>query len=249
VRIVFLAADDPLYLPAFFERVLAERGADVARVYVVPPLYKGQTSRAAAWRYFRTFGVRDTVRLARRVAAARLHRRSIASVCARWGVSTAVARDVNADRFLDELRSLEPDVVVSVSCPQIFRRPLIEAGAMGCLNIHGANLPEYRGVMPSFWMLANGEREAGISIYFVNEQIDAGEVCGRRSFEILPGETLDDFLIRSKDIAAELLLDVLGSLERGAVVREPLDLASGSYYSWPDRAAVKRLRASGHALW
>jgi hypothetical protein len=58
-------------------------------------------------------------------------------------------------------------VIVSVSCPQIFKKELIELPARGCLNVHGASLPQYRGVMPSFWMLANGERQAGVSVYFV----------------------------------------------------------------------------------
>jgi methionyl-tRNA formyltransferase len=98
-------------------------------------------------------------------------------------------------------------------------------------------------------MLANQEKNAGVSIYYVNEKIDAGELCGQRIFEILPGESLDGFLTRSKAIAAELLLEVLGKIEDGVITRSPLNLAEGSYYSWPDKEAVKRFRANGHRLW
>jgi methionyl-tRNA formyltransferase len=164
-------------------------------------------------------------------------------------VACAEVSDVNADVFLDELRTLDPDVIVSVSCPQIFQAPLIDLPRFGVLNIHGAILPEYRGVMPSFWMLANGERLAGVSIYFVNEQIDAGDLCGQRVFEVLPDDSLDCFLRRSKRIAAELLLEVLGEMETGALGRTPLDLTEGSYYSWPDRATVRRFRAAGGRVW
>jgi methionyl-tRNA formyltransferase len=138
---------------------------------------------------------------------------------------------------------------VSVSCPLIFRTPLIELPPRGILNIHGAILPHYRGVMPSFWMLANGETKAGVSIYFVNEAIDAGEVAGLRIFDIEADDTLDSFLRRSKGIAAELLLEVLGRMDDETVERRPLDLAAGSYYSWPDRGAVERFRAAGRKLW
>ena len=136
-----------------------------------------------------------------------------------------------------------------MSCPQIFKKPLIELAPRGCLNIHGAILPAYRGVMPSFWMLAHDEREAGVSIFFVNEDIDAGELCGQRTFEIGPDETLDAFLRRSKRIAADLLLEVLAALEEGRVPRTPLDLSKGSYYSWPDREAVGAFRANGRRVW
>ena len=249
MRIVFLTTHDPLYLPAFFDRVLAERAADTCLVSIVPPLYGRQTARQAAWRYFRTFGARDTVGLARRTLAAALARRSVAAVCERHGVPHARTADVNALPFLDELRSLGTDVIVSVSCPQIFRKPLIDLPDRGCLNIHGAILPSYRGVMPSFWLLANGESRAGVSIYFVNEQIDAGDLCAQRVFDIRPEDSLDQFLIRSKAIAAELLLEVLDAVEQGTTQRIPLDLAEGSYYSWPDREAAQRFRAAGRSVW
>lgn len=248
MNIVFLTTDDPLYLPSFFDRVLEAR-SDVSAVFVAPPLYKNQTARGAAWRYLRTFGVADTWRLATRVASAKLRRRSIEQVCDRHGVQCEPVGDVNAPAFLERLRALGTELVVSVSCPQIFKAPLIELPQRGCLNIHGAILPEYRGVMPSFWMLANGEKLAGVSIFFVNEEIDAGELCGQRIFEIRPEESLDDFLLRSKEVAADLLLEVFGRIDEGSVGRTPLDLSAGSYYSWPDREAVQRFRAAGRRLW
>jgi methionyl-tRNA formyltransferase len=249
MSIVFLTTDDPLYLPPLFERVLERYGEQTLMVYVVPPLYKGQTVLQAAWRYFRTFGLGAVVGLALRTVRAKLRRQSIAAVSAKRGVPCAEARDVNAPEFLDELRRLGPDVIVSVSCPQIFKKPLIDLPPKGLLNVHGAILPHYRGVMPSFWMLANGERTAGVSIYFVNEQIDAGDLCGQRVFDISSDESLDTFLRRSKQVAAELLIEVLGDVERGEASRTALDLSLGSYYSWPDKEAVRRFRASGRRLW
>jgi len=247
INVVYLTTDDPLYLPAFFERVLSVR-TDEAAVFIVPPLYKNQSSTAAAWRYFRTFGAAAAVSLAVRTARAKLREQSIARVCDNHGVLSETICDVNEPAFLDRLRARGTELIVSVSCPQIFREPLIELPQRGCLNIHGAILPEYRGIMPSFWMLANGEKEAGVSIFFVNEDIDAGELCGQRTFEILEHESLDEFLQRSKAIAAELLLEVLGDIDTGSAARTPLDLSKGSYHSWPARDDVRRFRAAGRRL-
>lgn len=248
MKIAYLTTDDPLYLPSFFERVLSSR-ADQSAVFVVPPLYKNQTTLSAARRYLRTFGLRAAVGLTARVARAKLSRRSVERACERHGVPCDTIDDVNAPEFLERLRSLGTELIVSVSCPQIFKQPLIELPSRGCLNIHGAILPAYRGVMPSFWMLANGEQEAGVSIFFVNEDIDAGELCAQRSFTIEPGETLDEFLRRSKEIAAELLLELLSQIEAGTVVSTPLDLSKGSYYSWPKREDVRRFEAAGRRVW
>ena len=249
MRIVFFAADDPLYLPDFFGRVLDERGTDTLAIYLTPPLYRNQTSFGAAWRYLRTFGPGATLRLVGRLLRSRRERRSIASVCAERGIPVETIPNVNAPEFLERLSQQSPELVISVSCPQLFRRPLIEIPTRGLLNIHGSILPAYRGVLPAFWMLANGERRAGVTVFLVNEGIDTGDVCGQEVFEILPEETLDQFLRRSKAIAAELLLKVIGAFESGTVRPARLDLTQGSYHSWPDRDAVARFRARGRRLW
>ena len=246
---IYLTTDDPLYLPAFFERVLRDRASGTRAVFVVPPLYKRQTPLDAAWRYAQTFGAMAAVGLAGRVALAKTRRQSIEAVCLRHQVRCETIADVNAPEFLAELRRLGAELLISVSCPQIFKQPLIDLPPAGILNIHGALLPQYRGVLPSFWMLANGEKQAGVSIYYVDARIDAGDLCGQRVYDILPGDTLDSFLQRSKAVAAELLLEVLDKIDRGQVTRTPLDLADGSYYKWPDAAAVKRFRAAGRRVW
>jgi methionyl-tRNA formyltransferase len=203
----------------------------------------------AALRYYKTFGLAASLRLGARIGMVTVRGQSIVSVCKKHGVLYELVPDVNDGKFLQRLREADTDLLISVSCPQIFKKPLIELPQLGCLNIHGAILPHYRGVLPSFWMLANKEKNAGVSIYYVNEKIDAGELCGQRIFEILPGESLDSFITRSKAIAAELLLEVLGKVEDGTITRSPLNLTDGSYYSWPDKEAVKRFLASGHFLW
>jgi methionyl-tRNA formyltransferase len=249
MKITFLTTDDPIYLPAFYERVLGKYGKETQAVYSVPPLYKNQTALQAALRYYKTFGLTASLGLGARVGMVTARGQSIASVCKKHGVSYELVPDVNAENFRQRLREAGTDLLISVSCPQIFKKPLIELPQLGCLNIHGAILPHYRGVLPSFWMLANQEKNAGVSIYYVNEKIDAGELCGQRIFEVLPGESLDSFLTRSKAIAAELLLEVLGKIENGTITRSQLNLADGSYFSWPDKEAVKRFRANGHRVW
>jgi methionyl-tRNA formyltransferase len=250
MNISFLTTEDPLYLPMFFQLVLPELAQrHTVRVFSVRPLYKNQSSGQAALRYLATFGVGATAQLATRVFRAKIAGQSIQSVCCRKDVAYQPVSDVNEPEFLDRLRCEETELLVSVSCPQIFGRALIDLPPRGILNIHGAILPQYRGVVPSFWMMANGERQAGVSIYFVNEAIDAGELCGQELFLIDPNETLDGFLLRSKRIAAGLLLRTIDSLELGTIERRPLNLSEGSYYRWPDAAAVRRFRASGRHLW
>ena len=247
--VVFFTIADPLYLADFFDRVFSEAGQGAYAVCIVPALYKSQSRLAAAWRFLSTFGVRSFLRLGVRELTAVFRGRSIAKVCRARGIACERVRDVNAPDFRAQLARMQPDVVVSVGCPQIFQRELIQLPRKACLNVHGSILPRYRGVLPSFWMLANDEKEAGVSVHLVDEQIDAGDVCGQRVFEIPPNESLDGLLRRSKVIAADLVVEVLEKLERGELARKPIDPNVGSYYSWPDRQAWRRLEATGHRLW
>jgi methionyl-tRNA formyltransferase len=249
MTVVFFTIADSLYLTDFFDRVLSDAEQTVGAVFLVPALYKGQGRLAAAWRFVSTFGVRAFVRLASRELTASLRGHSIAKVCRAHGVACERVRDVNASEFRARLASMQPDVIVSVGCPQIFERELIELPRKACLNVHGSVLPHYRGVLPSFWMLANDEKEAGVSVHLVNDRIDAGDVCGQRVFEIPANESLDGLLRRSKEIAADLVVEVLANVEEDRLQRRPIDLKEGSYYTWPDRQARRRLEAAGHRLW
>jgi hypothetical protein len=166
LRLAFLTAADPLYLPAFFDRVMNVYSAQTQAIYVVPPLYRSQTSVQAARRYYQTFGFKAFAGLARRLLQAKIRRQSVETVCKRHNVRTAKVRDVNAPAFLKELATLSPDVVVSVSCPQIFEKRLIELPHKGCLNIHGSILPSYRGIK---LLDARQRRDAGRRLDLLRE--------------------------------------------------------------------------------
>jgi methionyl-tRNA formyltransferase len=156
---------------------------------------------------------------------------------------------VNDPIFLERLRQKQIDLIISVSCPQVFRRPLIELPTRGCLNVHGAVLPKYRGIAPSFWMMANGELEAGVTVFLVNEDIDAGDVVACETFPIGERESLHEFIVRSKAIACRVLLRAVDLVEAGNPPTKPLDTRGGSYFSFPTREAFTRFLQRGRRLW
>jgi folate-dependent phosphoribosylglycinamide formyltransferase PurN len=227
VKIAILTANEPLYLPAFFERFLARRAGDVAAVAVCAPVYSKQSRFTMLKRYVKAFGVWNAVRLARRVVGAKVkdalgigrRRRRFYSVEAAarcCGVPVWHPDDVNAPAFRERLREAGVDLILSVSCPQIFKEDLIALPEQGCLNLHGADLPAYRGIAPSFWMLAKGETQAGVTIFRVGAGIDTGDVLGKRRFPIRPDDTLDSFIRRAKREACDLALETLDRIDQTA---------------------------------
>jgi len=250
---------EPLYLPAFFDRFLARRAKDVVGIAVCPPVYKNQSAFSMLRRYVKAFGLGNAARLAWRVLGVKIKdslrigyrkRRfcSVESAAGYYGIPVWRPQDVNAPDFLSFLRSKGVDLILSVSCPQIFKEPLIALPPKGCLNLHGADLPKYRGIAPSFWILARGEQEAGVTLFYVGAGIDTGDVAGKRIFPIRPDDTLDGFIQRAKREACDLALETLDRIEAGTVERTPLE-GKGSYFGFPTREAYREFRRRGRRLW
>jgi len=259
MKIAVMTAREPLYLPAFFDKFLKRRARDIAGVFVCSPVYKKHTIYSMLGRYVRSFGVWNTFILAFRVANAGMRDvlrigseqgrfYSIRSVAEAHGVDLLDCKDVNSPELLRHLRGLGVDLVLSVSCPQIFKKDLIDLPALGCLNIHGSNLPDYRGLMPSFWMMADGKDEAAVTVFFIDAGIDTGDVAGKRTIPIYDDDTLHSFIVRSKSEGCDLVLDVLDWIESGTLSREPLK-GKGNYCGWPTRQAYDRFRKRGRKLW
>jgi methionyl-tRNA formyltransferase len=103
-------------------------------------------------------------------------------------------------------------------------------------------------MLPSFWTLLNGEREGGVTVHYMNPGIDDGPIIEQRRFAIHPDDTVDTLIRRSKAVGAELLADVLGKLRTGTITTRPNNPAEGTYYSFPTRKDVSRLRALGRAV-
>lgn len=260
MNIVFLTADEPLYLPTFFTYVLKERAQDTKAIFVVPPRYGRDSTCRMAWKYFTAFGTVNLCKLVWKTLRVKFCDRlgighsyerfgSIKTLAASYGIDCELIPDVNDKAFLDRLRELKTDLIVSVSCPQIFRKPLITLPPLGCLNMHGAILPQYRGIAPSFWMMVNDEKRAGVTIFLINEDIDAGDVVEVEEFDIDSDETLEQFIIRSKAIAAQTLLRAIRKMEGGSPETTPLNKDAGSYYGFPSRQAYRQFRQRGRKLW
>ena len=259
LRIVFFAPEEPSVMPVYFERVIPELRAEIAALAVVSPIYKKSSWAGQARKFAGAFGWRDLAvegahylydrgaDLLRRVVPVGSFR-SIKSIARAAGIPVLTPGDVNDPAFLAELRALDPDLVISVSCPQIFKRELLELPRLGCINLHSALLPHYRGVLPTFWVLAKGESETGVTVHYMSPGIDGGEIILQKGVTIAPTETLHSLMRKCKLAAADLTLDAVSHFRAGAVPTTTNPADEGSYFSFPERADVLEFRALGRTL-
>jgi len=257
MRIVFITCDDVFYLPRFFARVLGSWAGDTAAIVVLPPLRDLKTTVQRSYELYGPWGfVRTSARYAIRKLGGRLgnwlpacRQLSVAGVAGHHGIPILRPPSVNAPEFVADVRErLRPDLIVSVAASQIFREPLLAIPSRGCVNIHGALLPRYRGMLPSFWTLLNGEREGGVTVHYMSAGIDDGRIIEQRRFPIHADDTVETLIGRSKALGAEVLSDVLARIKQGNVLTYPNNAAEGTYYSFPTRKDVRHLKALGRAV-
>ncbi len=257
MRIVFVTQDDVFYLPPFFQRVLARWGSETAALVILPPARSWNRTLRQGWTLYGPAGfVWQGLRYVARKAGSRLGRwvpawktLTVEGVARQFGVRVLRPRSVNEPGFIGQLRrEIRPDLVVSVAAPQIFGEELLRLPRLGCVNVHGALLPRYRGMLPSFWTLLRGEREGGVTVHYMAAGIDDGPIIAQRRFPIHPDDTVDSLIRRSKAVGAELLLEVLDQLRNGGVQARPNPVEAGSYCTFPSRADVRRLQALGRRV-
>jgi methionyl-tRNA formyltransferase len=173
---------------------------------------------------------------------------TVGAVAKKYGVPVHESTDVNSEEFLKMLRDNGVEFIVSISGTQLYRRALRDQTPFGIVNCHGALLPKYRGLMPSFWTLANDEKRGGVSVHYVDKKLDNGPIVVQKEYTIHSHDTLEDIMARSKDLAAEAIIECVQKVEGGMAREEmlPNPIEEQSHFSMPTKEDVKRFKAAGH---
>jgi methionyl-tRNA formyltransferase len=126
---------------------------------------------------------------------------------------------------VEAIRALAPDVVVVIAYGQILPRVVLEIPKIACLNLHASLLPRWRGAAPIQAAIAAGDRQTGITVMFMDEGLDTGDILLQRKIEIAADETGGSLHERLAQIAPDALLESLSLLETGKPPRTPQDNA------------------------
>ena len=143
---------------------------------------------------------------------------------------------------IEQIRTIAPDVIVVVAYGQILPRAVLEIPEIACLNLHASLLPRWRGAAPIQAALAAGDRETGITVMYMDEGLDTGDILLHRKIDILPTDSGGSLHDRLAETAPEALLESLRLLASGSAPRLPQDKSSATY-------APKLNRESGRINW
>lgn len=155
----------------------------------------------------------------------------VAAVAARYGVTTLKPTKIRTAEFLTELTAFAPDLLVVVAYGRILPNPVLEAARLMPINVHASLLPHHRGAAPVEGAILAGDRESGVTIMRITEQMDAGPILLQRSSELAPDETQGSLKTKLADLGASALLKALALIARGELHEQPQDESRATYTS------------------
>jgi len=155
-----------------------------------------------------------------------------------------IESSINSQNSLNTIKSFNPDLLVSILGNQIFKKPLIDLAPKGCINLHTALLPKYRGLMPTFWVMKNNEKYTGVSVFFVDEGIDSGPIIVQEKLEI--GKFTQEQLIkRTKKIGMELISKSIDLIQKDEVKLIKNNASEKTYFTFPTKEDVIQFKKNG----
>lgn len=250
MKVTLITQDDPFYLAEnldYLIRRLPKHTRVVSCVVLgVSPFGKRESFAQKALKTRDIFGTGFFLRYALKFALRRLRRApGVKDVLKTHGIPVIeLQKGINAPESLDRIRASGPELLISIAGNQIFKTALIKLAPLGCLNLHTALLPRYRGLMPSFWVLKNREPVTGVSVFYVDEGIDSGPILVQKEIGIA-GRSLEALIEYSKRVGMDAIVEAIEKIEKGDAATMPNDASQMTYFSFPTREDVKAFRAAG----
>ncbi len=260
LNILFVTQDDPFYVRCFFDEFFKiYPGLKRIRGVVIEKPMGKKSVLDLLKQMFAFYGPIDFFRVGIRYGKAKLLSQvgkslkkqdwlDLASMCKSYGIEVYRPNDIHCPEFLEQLRQKEIDLIISAAAPTIFRQDLIGLPRLGCINVHHAPLPRYRGMMPNFWQLYHGEKVVGITIHRINVRIDDGEILLQKQLEVQSDESLDQLIKRTKRAGAHFMVEAIELIRRGEIRPRENRPEKGSYFSFPAREDVRKFREMGYRL-
>lgn len=249
MRLLLITQEEPFYLSKnlrfLIENLTSEHRIIGAVVTKTSPFGKRESFLKKIIKTNKVFGNQFFLYYSLKFIFSKLCRDSVKKVLKNFKIPViALEGSINSKKNLEILESYKPDLLISVLGNQIFKKSLIDLAPKGCINLHSALLPKYRGLMPTFWALKNNEKYTGVSVFFVDEGIDSGPIIVQEKV-VIADKTQQQLIKETKQIGMNLILKSIDLIATGELELIENPESEKSYYSFPTRKDVKEFKQIG----
>jgi len=166
------------------------------------------------------------------------------------GIRVNTITDINNLQGVTHIAALKPHLIISIRFGQILQPQVIVLPEYGVINLHSGKIPQYRGVMATFWAMLNEEQEIATTLHFIDDaRIDAGRIISQRSQSINPQQCYLQNVISLYPAGVQDISKVMTQLAAGKEIKsQTIDTQDGQYYGFPDEDALHRFTKKGYKL-
>ncbi len=256
MRILILTQNENFYLPNSFGRICQSFGSEIVCIVSAPAMSTHGGLLRGFWRHFRFFGAKGTAIMGLRVVVAKIKALlqkpnakgpfySIKAVANCFHIPFHYVKKINSNQFHAILNKYEPQLLISISCPQIIGEKIRDRFHLGCINVHGAPLPKYRGLMPAFWAMRNNENKTAATVHEIAAKLDNGDILLQHEVQINSEDSWDSLVRKTKAAGAEALIKAVQQIKSGKIERHPNPDSEATYFSFPTAKERKAFLRAG----
>lgn len=157
---------------------------------------------------------------------------SIAAYAASKNIPVKIIATPNSKKFRTYLETLDLDIIINQS-QNIVKKELLNIPKIGVLNRHNALLPKNRGRLTPFWVVYKGDTETGVSIHFVEEGIDSGDIVVQKKYKVKKNDNFNTIVEKNYTIASGAMIEAIELLENGLLDFIPNNDYEATYNTTP----------------
>ena len=179
-----------------------------------------------------------------KVTAQKLMFKTYPEIAQHHGIQIETLNQINAEQGIEKIQALSPDLIISIRYGVILKNPIIALSKHGVINLHSGKLPDYRGVMATFWALLNGDEQLSTSLHFIDDSsIDTGRIINNSTLAVQQNKSYLWHVLSLYVGGCQLIEQAIETLDNDGKIITKNQGSAGEYYTFPSAEKITEFSA------
>lgn len=256
MKLLIITQEEPFYLPTGIVKLIEKEKEEILGITILPRFNQKKSKFKISKELFLLYGPKSfSIQvieffifkildlLTGLIKFKRFY--SVKKIAKYFSVPIILTNNINEASYISRIKQMSPDLIISFACPQILKSEILSIPKLRCINVHGSLLPKYRGRNIGFWVLLNQEKETGVTVHYINEKIDAGEMILQEKINIMPNETVHSLYKKILPIEGDLLVKAIDLIKNNQQKTQTITVKKEDYFSDASPEDIKKFKKIG----
>ena len=243
MKIILFTQNDPFYLiestEDFIRKINKNKNHQIIQAIITQPspFGKNDTFIRKSIKTFRIFGLKFFIFYSIKYILRKIIlRKDLSNVFLKYNIPIIkLSSNINSNSNVDKIKKLNADLILIIAGNQIIKKKILNSTKYGVFNVHSSLLPNYKGLMPTFWVLKNNESVTGVTLYKLTEGIDNGPIISQKKINIEKNIPQSKLIKKLKILANDLILNSINLIKDKKNFKY---VSGGSYFKFPNKNDV-----------